>query len=533
MILMVGLWSLLGINRSEYPKIELGLMVIKTYYPGASPEDVELNITNKIEDKLKNIVGIEEIRSTSSEGISLIIVEMEADVADIESVKDDIREAVGNVSDLPKEVREQPVITERKTSIVAVIEVGLASELPYKDVREIARRFEKKLKALPGVAEVRRFGFRPREIKIEVSPQKLREYQVSMGNIIQAIQSRNIRDTGGSLESYTSEKNVVTLSHFRSPYEVGEVIVRSTFEGPQIKVRDLARINDSFAEPRILSRVNGKPAISFRLSKTENADIVRTTGAIKALVEQEKQIVGDKIEFLFTDDLSKNILNSFEIVRYNGSVGLVLVIIVLALFLNLRTAFWVALGIPIALLGVIFMLPNFGVDLNRVTLMSMILVIGIIVDDAIIVSENIYRRRELGDSPIDAVVNGLNEVFLPVLTTIFTTFLAFAPLFFMPGILGKAFYVIPLTISLALIMSLLEAVMILPAHLLPGLRAYSPEKVKKWDWFASIRNVFEKAAFYMLKLRYVCVLLLFLFFFGAIFFAYKYMDFVLVSHKRC
>lgn len=244
MIILAGLGTLAVINRSQYPPIDIGRMGIATRYPGASAEDVEQNVTNKIEDELKSVTGIDNIKSISMENISQVTVIIEQDVKDIESVKDDIREAVNRITDFPEEVTESPKIIESKSANMPIIEVGFSGNIPYAELRELARRFEKKLKKVPGVARLDRYGYLAREIKVEVSPGKIRNYQIPMREITAAIQARNIRATGGSLESYTSEKDVVTLAQFRSPIEVGDVVVRSTFEGPQIKVKDLAIIKE-------------------------------------------------------------------------------------------------------------------------------------------------------------------------------------------------------------------------------------------------------------------------------------------------
>jgi len=533
MILLLGGISLLRINLAELPKVDVGQVVITTRYPGASPEDVELNVTNKIEDELKSVTGIDWIRSSSFENSSIVSVKIDDD-ADLEDVQTEIREAVAQVTDLPQEVTESPRVTEIKSSIFPVIEVGMSSdELSYRDLREYARRFEKKLKEISGVASVEKYGYRAREIRVEVSPDKMMKYKLPMRDIINAIRARNIRASGGSLESYTSEKNVVTLAQFRDPVEVGDVIIKSSFEGAMVWVKDLAIIHDDFEEERMIPSMNGKRAISFQVTKSENADIIETVDAIKQLVEQEKDYLPDTIEFLYSSDASIEVRNSFKVVGSNGVIGLILVMVTLSLFLNVRSSFWVAMGIPVSLLGVIFLLPLFDVELDSITLASMVLVIGIIVDDAIIITENIFQLRERGDSPIEAAVNGVHEVYLPVFTTIATTFLAFLPLFFMTGMMGKFVFVIPLTISLALCVSMLESFTMLPAHILKGLypkKGREPRSCSR-AWFRPVRDMFEKHIRTILKLRYVILLLAFAILVGTLLYAAKFMDFRLFDTK--
>ncbi len=311
--------------------------------------------------------------------------------------------------------------------------------------------------------------------------------------------------------------------------EVGDVIVRSTLDGSLIKVKDLAVVRDDFEEEKIISRMNGKSAISFEVSKTESADIIRTVDAIWELVENERKNLPEGVEILYSNDISRYVRNRFSIVRTNGLIGLILVVIMLTIFLNLRIAFWVAMGIPVALMGVIFLLPLFDVALDSISLSAMVLVLGIIVDDGIIISENIYRRREAGEPPLVAAVEGIKEVFLPVLTTILTTFLAFAPMFFMPGMLGKFIFVIPLVITLALFVSLVEVTIALPAHLVRGLRRHkeSSKQSVRYRCFDTLREHYRRVMPYILRFRYIFILLAIVVLVGALWYASTYMKFVL------
>ena len=534
-ILLIGGFSAWRMNRSVLPKIDIGEVITSTRYPGASPEDVELNVTDKIEDEIKSITGIKRFVSTSMENSSMINITIDIDAADEERVKTEIREAIARVSDLPPEVTQTPQVTEIKTSLLPVIEVGLTSDaLPYRDLRAHARQFEKKLKEVPGVASITRYGYRAREVKVEISPDNMMKYTIPMRDVIRAIEARNIRASGGSLESYTSAKNVVTLAQFRDPLEVGDVIVRSTPGGGMIRVRDLAVIKDDFERERIIPRMNGRKAIAFLVTKAENADIVNTVDGIKALVEREKTHLPETIEFVYTNDESINVRNKFKIVQTNGMIGLAMVLLVLGLFLNLRTAFWVAMGIPVSLLGTIMLLPLFDVDLDSITLTAMVLVIGIIVDDAIVISENIFYRREQGDAPEAAAVNGVHEVYQPVLTTIITTFLAFLPMFIIGGTLGRFVFVIPLTVSLALAMSLLESFLILPGHILPALRARESGGKRRpccRTWFRPIRNAFACFSIRLLQFRYLVVFVAFGVLIGSIFYAGRVMQIELFDRR--
>jgi multidrug efflux pump subunit AcrB len=533
MIIIMGVLTLMIIKRDIYPEVDIGRMIITTEYPGASPEDVELNVTNKLEDELKEITGIKEFSSVSMENISSIRVDIEYDVDDMDEVKDEIRRAVNRVSDFPPEVTESPRILDIKTPFDPFIEVGISGNLPYRQIRELARILEKKIENIEGVSKTERYGYRTREVKVEISPDSLIEYEIPLRDIIAAIQGRNIRATGGSLESYTSEKNVVTLAQFRKPEEVGDVIVRSTFDGPLIKVTDLAVVNDDFEDDKIISWMDGKQAISFAVFNKHSADIIRTSERVKKLIKKEQEIMPAGVEILYSNDTSTYVRNQFRIVLSNLSIGLVLVTILLTLFLTFRVAFWVSLGIPVTFLGVIFLLPSFGVYLDTIVLTAMIIVIGIVVDDAIIVSETIYERLDRGEKPLDAAVNGISRVYRPVLTTILTTFIAFAPMFFMPGMMGKFVFVIPLTVSLALFISMLEVTIALPAHLVYCQQKCisSGKTIQTAKWFDTFRKVFTQVIVYPLRLRYLVVFLFIVALIGSLYYAVNYMSFILFPTK--
>ena len=527
MIILLGLVSLFQIKRDLFPNVDFGETVIVTRYPGASPEDVELNVTNKIEEELRTISDIDNITSYSMEDMSFITVTVDVDASDKDKTKTDIREAVTRVTDLPAEVTESPLVTEISSEIIPIIEIGVAGDLPYDELRETARLFKKKLENVPGVSSVQDFWYLDPEVRVEISPDKVKEYQIPLEEIARAIRLRNIRSTGGTFESFTSEKNLVTLAQFRDPQEVEDVIVRSSFDGPTIRISDLGDVRMTFEEPRIISRINGIPAIAFSVLKQRSADIIRTSTAIKKFIENEEEFLPDGVQILITNDSSLTVRNRFGVVLSNGAIGLALVLILLTIFLEPRTAFWVALSIPVTLMGVVFLMPVAGAYLDVIALTAMLIIIGIIVDDGIIVSENIVSKAEKGLPPLKAATEGIQQVFKPVLTTMLTTFLAFAPMFFMTGVTGTFVFVIPLIISLALVISMLEVIIALPAHLLHGLGKIKRKQVEGGHWFDPIRKFFRSIIFQILRFRYPFILLSIFLFAGSVWFAVTHMQFIL------
>lgn len=530
MVILLGLGTLTHIQRDNFPSVDLAEMVITTRYPGASPQDVELNVTNKIEEELREVDGLKRVTSFSMENISVINVKIDLDAKDIDKVKTDVRDAVSRTSGLPPEVDEQPQVREITTATgIPIIEVGLSGDIPYSELREYARRAEKAIEEIPGVSRLRRFGYLDREIRVELLQDAMEKWQVPGAQVVNAIARRNIRASGGSFESYTSEKNIVTLAQFESPLEVEDVIVDVTADGAQIRVSDLAIVRDAFEPEKVRSRMNGKSAISFLVYKKETADIIRTVERIKAFVEENQHRLPPGVRIEYSNDVSSNVNNRLRVVMSNGALGLILVLVTLALFLDLRSAIWVATGIPVALLGTIFLLPMFGAYLDSIALGAMILVIGIIVDDGIVVAENIWRYREQGHAPLDAAVQGASAVFAPVVTTLLTTALAFAPMFFMTGTLGDFVFVIPLVVLLALLISFSELVVALPAHLIWGVKqiaidaAQEPRRLHIEGIKLAFGNFLER----MLRWRYPVIIVAIAGLAGAFGYAARYMDFVL------
>ncbi|MDH3199199.1 MAG: efflux RND transporter permease subunit, partial [Candidatus Krumholzibacteria bacterium] len=418
---------------------------------------------------------------------------------------------------------------EIDTAIFPVIEVGLLSGADYAQLRDYARQFEKRLERVRGVARVERYGYREREVRVQVDPEAIDRYDIPLRGIVAAIQARNVRASGGSFESYTGDKNVVTLAEFATPMEVGDVIVRTSFDGPAIRVKDLARIEDGYEDVAVDSRMNGRAGISFLVYKKETADAVRTVDAVHALVDEERPYLPEAVEVAFSDDFSRYVRNRMRVVLSNGAIGLGLVLILLGTFLSIRSALWTALGIPVAILGTVFMLPLFGQVIDVVGMAAMVMAIGIVVDDAIIVAENIHRKRELGLAPLDAAAKGVAEVYRPVITTVLTTVVAFSPMFFMSGIMGKIVWVVPLVITLALLISLLEITVALPAHVIAGARKRGPDAERKVErgWFHAVRRFYRRTIFHVLRARYAVIAVSLALLVGGLWYAKARMDFVL------
>lgn len=466
-IIIMGLASTMLIKREGLPKVDMREVVVTTFYPGASPEDVELNVTIPLEEEIKGISGVKRYTSTSMENISRISIVIDSEVKDIEKVHQDIRRAVDKVTDFPEEVKHRPEIFEIKVQNFEVITVALSSDtLNEQDLVKRAKTLKKQLQQLPLVSKLETSGIQDREIHIKVDLDKMNTREISFNEIINALKSQNINIAGGNLESYLSEKGIITVSRFESIDDVEKIILRSNFEGRRILLKDVARVIDTFEKKTYFVRFNGKEGVALEVVKKENADIIRTIKQVKDHVEKfKKKPMGQDVEFDYLNDFSEDTRTKLNIVTNNALIGLLLIVLVLFLFLNFKTAFWTAAGLPVSVLMAMIFMYMTGITINSISLSGIIIVLGMLVDDAIIVAENSYRHFLAGFSWKESALMGVTEVSRPVLATVVTTIITFLPLLFMEGMVGEFIYEIPMVVAFTLGASLLEAFFILPQHL--------------------------------------------------------------------
>ncbi|MEJ6660357.1 MAG: efflux RND transporter permease subunit, partial [Candidatus Thioglobus sp.] len=356
------------------------------------------------------------------------------------------------------------------------------------------------IESIEGVSEVTKDGYLDKEIQIHIDPEKLYQYELSLPQVMSAITQRNQRYTVGSNHNDKNEKTIVVLSKFDAATDVSEVIVKSTFEGLIVRLKDIAVIKSGNVEEKSIVRVNGKKGFILRVKKQAQADVITTVDLVKAYMEKTGGKYNNQLDIFYSSDLSKYVRNRLDIVTNNGLIGLLLVLVVLGAFLSFKTAFWVAVSLPVSLLGTVALLGATGETINLISLAAMILVLGIVVDDSIIVAESIYHYKQTGEDNFKSASHGFKRVIMPVVTTILTTILAFSSMFLMGGMMGKFVYVIPLVIIFALILSFLEVSLALPAHL-----AGSNEKKKEHYWFEYFENKFEVFLSKILNFHYLVI----------------------------
>ncbi len=522
----IGVLSVVGMQRDQFPAVDFEILAVTTAYPGASPEDVEKSVTNVIENELLSVGGIKEITSTSREGISSIIVTLQADLKDVTTVKNDVRNAVNRVKSYPEEVTDLPQVVDFNVTEFPIITINIdGANSDYALARQITDDLETALLKIKGVASIDKNGYLESEIQIKVDPVKLDKYNMSINEVISAISSRNSRFTVGGNNQENLEKNIVILSEFESIDDIRNVVIKSSFDGPIIRLRDISEVFRGEEEETSITRINGTKGFILQIKKNNQADIIRTVKRVRKRVSELQENYPDDINIFYTDDSSEAVENRLDIIIKNGYIGLALVLIVLGVFLSIKTAFWVAVSIPVTLLGTVFGLGLTGNTINLISLSGFILVLGIVVDDSIVIAESIHYYKSKEGNLYKNVVMGLKRVIMPVVTTIISTMLVMSSFFLMSGILGKFIYVLPVVVIFALGISFLEITFALPAHL-------ATKKVdKQRTWFIPVENFYNRFMHYALRWRYLIVPLFVALLAYSSFFAFKNIPFNLFPSR--
>ncbi len=510
-IIIIGLIVVLGMNREIFPNVDFEIVSVTTAYPGATPLDIEKLITVPIEKELKEVDGLKEIKSSSAAGVSLLTIKIDPDEHDKKKVVNDIKSAVDRVKDLPKDITEDPVVTEVTSKQYPIIEVSLSGNMSEKKLQSYADALEDTLEDIAGVAKVDKSGYRDREIQVRVDPEKMHDRYVSFDEIEQALASRNISIPAGEINTETTEYNIRTTGEFSTAQEVENIIIRANDSGNWLRIKNVAEVKDSFKKEDIIYKTLGTRSINLIVMKKQSGDAISIVDEIKEVCGAFQKRSSDKLEISYVNDYSFFARRRLNVLKNNGWASLILITISMLLFLHSRVAFVTILGIPIAFFATFMVMSAMGITINLISMFGLIIVLGMLVDDGIIVAENVYRYMEQGMRPREAAVKGAEEVMRAVTTAVFTTIAAFSPLLFMTGIIGKFIRDIPTVLIVALLASLGEALIILPSHLADFVKikydaAGKPVNISKdIPWFKKLVRFYTKMVSSAIKRKYKVV----------------------------
>lgn len=468
-LMVVGAASLWTMRREVFPEFELEVVLVTVPYPGSTPEDVETGICQKIEEAVRSIDGIKQVTSIAKEGLGYVLMELRADVPDVQKVLNEISREVERIPSFP-ELAEDPEVQQItfREAAIRVSVIGPETDRPDREIRlrEVAEDVRDAILQLPAVSSASIMGARPYQIDVEIPEESLRQYGLSLDRVAAILRSRNVELPGGQLKAEGTEILLRAKNKGKIGDEIRRLPIITQPGGAVLTVADLGTVRDEFEDVSSLSEVNGQPAMVISVERTKTEDLLAMVDAVRGFVENEGQDLLPKgYRYEVWGDTSVDVRDRLELLTKNGIGGLILVFVVLALFLEIRLAYWVALGIPISILGAGVALGWGGQTLNMLSLFSFLMALGIVVDDAIVIGENIYAHRELGKDPMRAAVDGAAEVLPSVIASVATTIIAFSPMFFVSGVMGKFMAVIPFAVIAMLLISLLESTFVLPCHL--------------------------------------------------------------------
>jgi multidrug efflux pump len=490
-IILMGGYSYLTLPREAFPDIPIPQILINTTYEGISPEDIETSITMKIEKELKSIRGVKEIRSSSAEGLSMIDVEFNPDVpieVALQRVRDRVDVAKG---DLPIDA-EEPTIKEINFAEFPIMLISISGDVSPVQLKEIADTLQDTLETVPGVLKVDVLGTLEPEIRLEFDPDRLAMYNLMIPEILALIPSENVNISAGGLETKGTKFNVRIPAELVTAEDVDHLLL-TVRDGKPIYLADVATVRSTFKDRTSYSRHNEKDNVTLSVQKRVGANVVNVSDYIKKIIDRAQQLVPGSVNFDITFDMSKYIRNIVSDLENNIMAALILVTFVLLLFLGWRSATIVAMIIPLSMLITFFLIQLLGFTLNMIVLFSLVLVLGMLVDNAIVIVENIYRHVQLGYGRIEAAILGAREVAWPVTTSTLTTVCAFLPLMFWPGIMGDFMKYLPITLSLGLLSSLFVALVFSPTICSVWGGRSAKERQKK-HWFLDSYRRLQKSA---------------------------------------
>ncbi|MCG6959198.1 efflux RND transporter permease subunit [bacterium BMS3Abin03] len=488
-IIILGITAYLTLPRESSPDISIPLVIVSTPYFGVSPEDIETLITQKIEKEINAISEVKEITSSSFEGYSLIRVEFESGY-DIDQAVQKVRDKVNKAEpDLPPDV-DKPNIVEINFSEFPILTINIAGPYSLSKLKDVAEDLKDDIEKIEGILSVKINGGLEREVHVDVDVNKLSHYNVRFDDIIAAISDENRTIPGGSIDVNNSSFMVRIPGEFKEPYSIDDIIVKLK-NGAPIYVKDLAKVSYGFKDRTTYARLNGENAVSIDVSKRVGENIIQISDKVKELLEQRRQELPSDLKMYITTDQSKDIKRIVDELENNIFSGLVLVVVVLFFFLGIRNAFFVAIAIPLSMLMSFFILQAIDVTLNMVVLFSLILALGMLVDNAIVIIENIYKFLEEGHSLVEAAKLGTAEVGWPVFTSTMTTVAGFFPMLFWPGVVGDFMMYIPLVLITTLLSSLFVALVINPVFASVMMKLEHPDQ-KPETFFQKLLQPFNR-----------------------------------------
>ncbi len=495
--------GLKSLNRESYPAIELAKAFVTTVYPGSSPEEVEEKITKKIEDEIRTVSGVKDVRSVSQSGLSKIFIRVDMDNANTKEVMGELQRAVEKTDGLPDGILEDPSFDTLSSSEFPVIEVGVTGSNKGRARDRVAHDLKSLLEDVKGVAEVRYLGFKNREFQILLNQKKMDQHHVGIQEVFLAVKKRTQNIPAGYIKNSKNQMLVRVQGQVHSAAEMGDIVVRSNFENKKVLVSDIATVVDGDEESSILTSIDGSQSTLLTVIKKSTSDAVSTATLVINKINEFERTLKPGYKLTVYRDESVKVSNKLSIVVNNALTGMVLVLLIMFLFLPGKMGLVAAISLPVSVMATIGFISLLGVTLNTVTMLALVISIGMLVDNAVVISENYARLRQSGLDNFNAALRGAHQFWVPISLTVATTMASFAPMLVTKGIMGQFVKFIPIVVIVSLSVSLFESFFLLPARLQFTLKSTQKEGNKRADnWFSKFRVLFEKFMIIAVKKRY-------------------------------
>jgi len=510
LLLLGGAYGAISTNQEEFPNFDVKVVTVQVPYLGAAPVEVERSVCIRIEEAIEGLEGIDKLRSTATEGMCSVMAELMMDAEEV-SVLNEIKSRVDGINSFPAET-EKPIVA-KAVMTRRVVQIAVSGNAEERTLKELARELRDDIAAVDGISQVAVDYIRPYEISIEVSERELRRYGMTLEQVSRAIRNSSLDMPGGTIKTRNGEILIRTTGQAYWGQEFEDVVVLTRKDGTRVYLADVASIRDTFEEGDLLARFNGLRGVVVNVSQVGNEDLIQIADDVNKLVEQARTEMPEGISLDVWINTSDSLKERMSVLQRNAGGGLLLVLVVLALFLRFRVAMWVAIGIPVALLGTLGALPFTDINISTMTVMAFILVLGIVVDDAIVVGERVFGHEQMGKPPLQAAVEGTWEVSVPVIFGVLTTIAAFLPLIMVEGRMSGFFSPIGWVVIFALVCSIIESQLILPSHLAHRKHSEPSKGISAWwnrfqgrlsSWLENIAsNKYMPFVHKVLRWRYV------------------------------
>ena len=466
MMIVFGVMGLVKLNAESYPTVNFAMAQITTRYEGATASDIETKITKPIEDKIREVSGLKDVKSVSKTGLSKILVRIDMDNEDEDEVLDELQKAVKEVNTLPTDLRDDPDYMEINSEEFPAIELAIIGPNPNRARDVMVDHLKEELEDSKKVKNVRPVGFKKRQFNIRLNEKKLAEFHIGVEEVLQKIRLRNVDIPGGDLDNQGYRQLIRIEGKVESAEELGNLVVRSNFSGQQVLLKDIALVEDGEEDGETLASFNGEDATFLIVNKKGGADTLALVAEVDKVIERFKEQYKGQYEFKVYNNEGEKVKKKLDILASNAISGLILVIVFLFIFLPGKVGLVASMSLPLAVMATMGFMPIFGMNLDAITILALVIALGMPVDNSVVISENFARLKDEEKlTAKDAAFKSVQQLWLPISTTAFTTIAAFLPMLVTKGIMGQFIKFIPIIVTISLLISLGESFFFLPMRL--------------------------------------------------------------------